>query len=319
VLSFVGRRVLLAIPMLVLVSFLIFLLVDLTPGDAAESLAPENASEEQVEAIRERFNLDDPVLVRYVDWLGDAVTGDLGTSLATGEPVNDLIFGPRLAVTFSLALVALVLTVSGSLVLGIIAAVRAGKLSDRAISVLAAGLVAAPSFWIGMVLVLNFALEPRFFGIQFPAIGYRPMSDGFWTWLNALVLPGFALAALPLAELTIQLRASLIDVGQRDFILATRAKGLRPSKIVVKHGLKNAAIPVVTVLGFRIAQLLGGSVIIEQVFVLPGLGTLAINSVLAQDVPVLLGLVLLSTIVVLVVNVLVDLSYGYFNPKVRTS
>ena len=231
--------------------------------------------------------------------------------------MNDLIFGSRLAVTFSLALVALVLTVVSSLILGIVAAVRAGKLSDRAISVLAAALVAAPSFWIGMVLVLNFALEPRFFGIQFPAIGYRPLSDGFWTWLNALVLPAIALAALPLAELTIQLRASLIEVGQRDFILASRAKGLRPSKIVVKHGLKNAAIPVVTVLGFRIAQLLGGSVIVEQVFVLPGLGTLAINSVLAQDIPVLLGLVLLSTIVVLVVNVLVDLSYGYFNPKVE--
>ena len=316
-LSFVGRRVLLAIPMVVLVSFLIFLLVDLSPGDAAERLAPDNATEEQVQAIRERFNLDDPVIVRYVDWLGDAVTGDLGTSLATGESVNDLIFGSRLAVTASLALVALVLTVSGSLVLGVVAAVRAGKLTDRAISVFAAGLVAAPSFWLGMVLVLNFALEPRFFGIQFPAIGYRPMSDGFWTWLNALVLPAIALAALPLAELTVQLRASLIEVRQRDFILAARAKGLRPSKITVKHGLKNAAIPVVTVLGFRIAQLLGGSVIVEAVFVLPGLGTLAINSVLAQDIPVLLGLVLLSTIVVLVVNVLVDLSYGYFNPKVR--
>ena len=168
-----------------------------------------------------------------------------------------------------------------------------------------------------MVLVLNFALEPRFLGVHFPAIGYRPLADGFWTWLNALILPAIALAALPIAELTVQLRASMIDVVQRDFILAARAKGLRPAKIVVKHALKNAAIPVVTVLGFRIAQLLGGSVIVEAVFVLPGLGTLAINSVLSQDVPVLLGLVLVSTVVVLAVNLLVDLSYGYFNPKVR--
>jgi len=317
VLRAVGRRVVLAIPMLILVSFLVFLLVDLAPGAPAQRLAPENASEEQIEQIRERFNLDDNVVVRYVDWLGNAVTGDLGISLATGESVRDVIFGPRLAITFSLALVAVVMTITVSAVFGMIAAVRAGKLSDRVISTAAAALVAAPPFWLGMVLVLNFALEPRFLGVHFPAIGYRPLADGFWTWLNALILPAIALAALPIAELTVQLRASLIDVVQRDFILAARAKGLRPVKIVLKHALKNAAIPVVTVLGFRIAQLLGGSVIVEAVFVLPGLGTLAINSVLSQDVPVLLGLVLLSTIVVLAVNLLVDLSYGYFNPKVR--
>jgi peptide/nickel transport system permease protein len=313
------RRVALAVPMIVVVSFLIFALVDLAPGDAAERLAPENATLAQMEQLRERLQLDDPLPSRYLAWASDAIKGDFGTSLATGERVSDLIFGARLAVTLSLAAVALVVTFILSLALGVLAAARKGGITDRVTVVMSAALVAAPPFWLAMVLVLNFALHQRFFGIDFPAVGYYPLSEGFWTWINSLALPALALAAMPTAELTLLLRASLIEELERDYVLAARAKGVRPLKVLLKHALKNAAIPVVTTLGARIAQLLGGAVVIETVFAIRGLGTLTISSVLTQDLPVLLGLVVQTTIVVLLVNMLVDISYGYFNPKVRHS
>jgi peptide/nickel transport system permease protein len=170
-----------------------------------------------------------------------------------------------------------------------------------------------PPFWLALVLIVYFAINRHWF----PAVGYVGLHQGFVEWLTRLVLPATALAALPAAELALQLRGSLVEVLGRDYIMAVRAKGLTSLGIIGKHGLKNAAIPVVTVLGFRVAQLLGGTVTIELVFNINGIGRLAINSTLNHDIPVLLGLVVVTTLVVLAINVLVDISYGYFNPKVR--
>jgi len=309
----VARRVAWAIPLLLIVTFLVFVLVDRAPGDPAFKLAGDNPTPERVAEIRAQLNLDDPLLVRYGRWVENAVTGDLGSSIFSGQSVGRLIVD-RLAVTASLAFVALIITLVVSFIGGILAALWPGRWPDRVITWLASILVALPPFWLAMVLVLYFAINRSWF----PAIGYTGLVDDPWEWLHHLILPAIALAALPAAELTLQLKGSLMEELGKDYILANRAKGLSKRAIVCKHALKNAAIPVVTVLGHRIAQLLGGAVIIEAVFVLPGLGTLAVQSSLNRDVPVLLGIVVMSTIFVIFVNVIVDISYGYFNPKVRT-
>jgi peptide/nickel transport system permease protein len=309
----IAKRLAFAVPTLLFVTFLVFALVNFAPGDAAVELAGENPTPERIQQIREDLRLDDPLLVRYGRWLGDAVTGDFGTSVTSRQEVSELIT-TRLAVTASLAAIALVLMIVLAIFFGILGALWPGRWIDRLITWVAALAIAAPPFWIGLVLVLLFAVDRSWF----PAIGYTGLDGGVSEWLRHLILPAIALAALPAAELALQLKGALTEELGRDYLLAVRAKGMTARSIVGKHALKNAAIPVVTVLGHRIAQLLGGAVTIEAVFVLPGLGSLAVASTINRDIPVLLSIVVISTLFVIVVNLLVDISYGYFNPKVRT-
>jgi peptide/nickel transport system permease protein len=312
--QYIGKRLLLTLPLVVIVTFFVFALIDLAPGDPAKILAGENATPQRVQQIRKELHLDDGLFERYGRWAGDAVQGDLGHSLVTSEPVTDVI-ERRLPVTLSLVLVGVSMAVVAALGLGVAAAMHPGKFVDRAVTSLAALGLSIPSFWLGIVLVLNFAVYRKWF----PALGYSPIAEGgVWQWLYHLILPGIALATVTAAELALQLKAALIETMKKDYILVANAKGLSRGTIVRKHALKNAAIPVVTVLGFRLAQILGGTIVIETVFNLPGLGTLAVNSTLGRDVPVLLGLVAFMTVLVAVINLAVDLSYGYFNPKVRT-
>ncbi len=311
-LKLAGRRLATAIPMILIVSFLIFVLIALAPGDPALRLAGENPSPQLVEQIRQTLHLNDPMWQRYVLWLYNAAQGDFGVSFSTGEKVTRAI-GDKIAITASLAAVAMTFTIVLGVITGVIGAVRPGGAVDHSMTVLATLAAAMPPFWLGMVLVISFALDRAWF----PAVGYHPMSEGFSVWLSHLALPGFALAAAPIAETSLQLKSALTEVLQRDYILAARAKGMPAWRVLTKHALKNAAIPVVTILGLRVSQMLGGAVVIDQVFVLNGLGTLAVSSTLAGDIPVLLGLVVLATSVVIAVNLLVDISYGYFNPKVR--
>jgi peptide/nickel transport system permease protein len=312
VLTLVARRVLISIPLVVVVSFLVFLMIDLVPGDPAVKLAGENATPERIEAIRAQLHLADPLLTRYFDWLGNAVTGDLGNSFSTTESVAGMLWS-SLGVTASLVLVAVILMVLLGLLFGIAAAVHQGGLVDRILVTLCSVLVAAPSFWLALLFVVFFAVNLSIF----PAIGFVPMSESPGEWLYHLVLPGIALAARPAAELGLQLRASMTEVLQRDFVMAASARGLTRSHIVGKHALKNAAVPTVTVFGFRLAEIIGGAVVIETVFSLPGLGPLMVESVLGSDVPVLLGVVVLTVLWVAVFNLLTDLSYLYLNPKAR--
>lgn len=306
------RRLLGAVPLLLVVSFVVFLLVSLAPGDPAARIAGENASPERIELIRKTLKLDAPLLERYGDWLFDAARGDLGRSLATSEPVVDLM-SRRVPITFSLTAVALAISIVLGIAGGIVAAVWRNRAADRIVSALSSLGLALPSFWVALILVVPLAIERNWF----PALGYVPLSDGFWPWLRSLSLPAVTLALLPSAEMALQVRAALIETLEKDYIVAARARGLSAASITLKHALKNAAIPVVTVLGFRIAQLLGGSVIIESVFALNGLGTLAITAALASDMPVMLGLTMVTTLAVVVVNFLVDASYLYFNPRGR--
>jgi len=304
-------RFLVAVPLLfVVVSFGVFALVGLAPGDPAVELAGQDATAEDVGRVRAELGLDRPLLERYVSWLGDAVTGDLGTSLARRQDVTELVVS-RIPPTVSLALFALVLAMLASAVLGTLAALRQGSMLDRGVALFSAAGIALPQFWVGLLLVIVFALNLGWL----PATGYVPFSESPGEWFSHLVLPAIALAWLPAAELTRHVRSATAEVLERDYVLTARAKGLLTPQIVLKHTVRNAGIPVVTVLGTRIAQLLGGTVVIETVFGIRGLGSLTVDSVLARDMPVILGVVAFATAVVLVINFLVDLSYGVIDPR----
>ncbi|MGK0221312.1 MAG: peptide/nickel transport system permease protein [Limisphaerales bacterium] len=311
-LRFILQRLLALIPLLLGVSLVVFSLVLLIPGDPAYMLAGEDASPETVAKIREELGLNQPVLVRYGEWLVALLQGDLGTSLFSEQPVADVIL-QRLPVTLSLAFTAIVIALAISIPAGIIAGIRPGKLADRVVTTGSSIGLAVPNFWLGLMLVLVLAIRNPWF----PATGYVPLSESLLGWWSHMVLPAFTLGLAAAAILTRQLRGAMVDVMQQDFIRTARAKGLLSWKVVVKHGFKNAAIPMVTILGVQANGLLGGTIIVEQVFGMTGIGQLAVASVFTRDLPMIQGVVIMSVFVAVLVNLLVDVSYGYFNPKVR--
>ncbi|MEQ8484839.1 MAG: ABC transporter permease [Pseudomonadales bacterium] len=311
-LRFIAQRLLALIPLLLIVSLMVFSLVLLIPGDPAFLLAGEDATPEEVEAIREEMGLNDPVLVRYLAWLGALLQGDLGTSLFSDQPVLDVIL-ERLPVTLSLALAAIVFSLAISIPAGVIAGTRPGSLVDRIVTVGSSVGLAVPNFWLGLMLVLMLAI----WNPWFPATGYTALSHSVMGWWMHIALPAFTLGLSAAAILTRQLRGAMIDVMQQDYVRSARAKGLPYRKVVAKHALKNAAIPMVTILGLQTNSLLGGTVIVEQIFGMPGIGQLAVASVFTRDLPMIQGVVIMAVFVAVLVNLLVDLSYGYFNPKVR--
>ena len=312
VVRFVLQRLLALVPLLLIVSLMVFSLVLLIPGDPAFLLAGEDATPEEVEAIRESMGLNEPVLVRYVEWLGALLQGDLGTSLFSDQPVLDVIL-ERLPVTLSLALLAILFSLLISIPAGMIAGTRPGSLVDRVVTVGSSLGLAVPNFWLGLMLVLMLAI----WNPWFPATGYTPLSESPMGWWMHLVLPAFTLGLSASAILTRQLRGAMVEVMQQDYVRTARAKGLPYLKVVAKHALKNAAIPMVTILGLQTNGLLGGTVIVEQIFGMPGIGQLAVSSVFTRDLPMIQGVVIMAVVVAVAVNLIVDLSYGYFNPKVR--
>jgi peptide/nickel transport system permease protein len=312
-LRIVARRLLAAIPLLIALSFFVFVLLDLMEGNAAVAAAGENATAEDIAAAEQRLGLDKPLLVRYGIWLLHAVQGDLGDSLLSSQSVSSLIM-ERVPVTLSLAVVTLVIAVVVGLPVGVAAALRPNRLLDRVVTALASVLMAIPPFVIGLVLVLIFAISAS----VLPATGYSDLGeDGFGEWLSHLLLPAISLAAISGAELARQTRAAMVDTLGADFVRTVRAKGLRTPAIVGKHALKNAGVPIVTILGLQASRVLAGAVTVEFVFALPGFGSLAVTAVNQRDIPVILGVVMVSAIAVLIVNLLVDVSYGYFNPRLR--
>lgn len=306
------NRLIALIPMLMLVSLMVFGLVLLIPGDPAITVAGDNATPEQIERTRELLGLNDPVLVQYGRWVGNALQGDLGTSLFSNRSVTSAIVD-RFPVSMTLAIASLLFAAMIAIPAGIIAALKRGTWVDKFFTIGASVGVALPNFWLGLILVLVFAL----WNPWFPAVGYVSPFDDPVQSLRHLTLPAITLGVSAAAELTRQLRSALIDVLQHDYVRTARAKGLRSRVVIGRHALKNAAVPAITVLGVQVSVLLGGSVIVENVFGIPGLGQLAITSVLAKDVPLIQGIVLSATLIVLFMNLLVDISYGFLNPKVR--
>jgi peptide/nickel transport system permease protein len=309
-----ARRVLSSVPLLLVLSLLVFLMLDLMPGDAATALAGENASVQKIAETRERLGLDQPVLERYVHWLAAAVHGDLGQSLYSSRPVTGTIM-ERLPVTASLGLLAMLMVIVVGLPLGILAARRPNSLVDRLLSVFASISMSLPPFVLGLLLVLVFAITLPLL----PPTGYVSLAEGGpGEWLRSLILPAVAVAAIPVAELARQTRSAIVDTLGMDYIRTVRAKGVRERSVVLKHALKNAGVPIATVLGLQVNRLLAGSVTVEFVFAMPGFGALAVNAVIQRDLPIILGVVLVSALIVVVVNVLTDLSYGLLNPRLRS-
>lgn len=309
------NRLIWFLPLIVLVTFIVFLLIHLSPGDAAVVIAgSEGVSQEELARIRARLGLDQPLHVQYLRWMGGMLTGDLGTSLLSSRSVAGEVFS-RLPVTLSLTLGSIVVALLISIPAGTIAAIRADTIVDRIVTFGATLGVATPNFFLGLLLILFVALGTGLF----PTSGYAELGQGVGDWALHIIVPSIALGAAISAEMARHLRASLRDVLDQDYIRTARSKGLPAWKVVGKHGLKNAAIPVVTVLGLQITNLLSGSVVVEAVFGLPGLGNLLIRSVFSRDFPMIQGVMLITVLMVVVVNLLVDISYGYFNPKVRSS
>jgi peptide/nickel transport system permease protein len=306
------KRLSSSMALLVMVSAITFLMILLVPGDPAVTAAGPEASNEQIQETRERLGLNDHMIIQFGRWFIGAISGDLGNSLQGGAAVSQLI-AERFPVTLSLAIASLVLAVLFAVPAAIIAAANRGKPIDQAITIVATAGVAMPTFWLGLMLVVGFALYAR----VLPSSGYVPFSENPLQWFRYIILPALTLAAAPAAEITRQLRGAMVGVLEQDYIRTATAKGLRPRIVLLKHALKNAGVPAMTVIGLQAAFLLGGSVIVEQIFGIPGLGALSINAVLQRDIPVIQGAVLVAALSVLVVNLLVDLSYRIFNPKVR--
>jgi peptide/nickel transport system permease protein len=310
---FIGKRLLLAVPTIVLVTLLVFVLVELSPTDPAAALAGDDPTPQRLAEIRHTLGLDRSFTTRYLDWGRHALQGNLGVSPITHQPVlSDLLF--RLPVTASLVLLALLFSVVVGVGLGTIAALNRGGIVDWITNGIAGLLMAIPPFVAAVLLVLLLAISWPIF----PATGYASLAAGIGPWLRFMTLPALSLAVIPAALLTRQVRGALIDALDEDYARTARAKGLRRRVVVGKHAAKNAAMPVVTVLGFVIIQMFGGAVVVEKIFAIPGIGSLSVDSVLDGDLVTLQGLVLLVAVVVTVVNLVVDASYGYFNPRLRT-
>lgn len=312
-LQLIARRLLATIPLLIVVSFLIFSLILLT-GDPATQLAGQNPTQEKIDQVREQLGLNEPFFFRYWDWLSSAFQGDFGKSLFTNESVTSSIM-TRLPVTMSLVVLSLLIAMLLGIALGLLAGLHPGTWIDRAATVTASVGVAIPYFWVGMMLILAFAIDPQIL----PALGYVAFTDNPVQWFLHLLLPALSLSIAPMAVIARQTRASVATVMNEDYIRTANAKGLTRTRVITKHALKNAAVPVVTVFGLEANRLIGGTVVIENLFVLPGLGQLAYQSVFQRDFPMVQGVLLFTAIMVLLINLLVDISYGYFNPRIRQS
>ncbi|WOI57529.1 ABC transporter permease [Palleronia sp. LCG004] len=293
-------------------SLVVFLLIEAAPGDPAEIILGMSAEPATVAALRAELGLDQPLMLRYLDWLVGLATGDLGTSYTYGIPVGDLI-AQRLAVTLPLTVLATVMSVAIALPLGVFAAERPGGAVDWAAQLFAQVGIAVPNFWIGLLLILGVALGLGWL----PTGGFAGWDAGIGAAISALILPAVALAIPQAAVLTRVTRAAVAEITAEDFVRTARAKGLGRRRALWRHTVPNALLPVVTMLGLQIPFLISGTVLVENVFTLPGIGTLAYNALAQRDLIVVQNVVLLFAAIVLVSNVVVDLLYAVLDPRLR--
>ncbi|GAA5061982.1 peptide/nickel transport system permease protein [Thermocatellispora tengchongensis] len=312
-LNLIVRRAGISVPLLLIVSALTFVLGSLVPGDAARAILGVSGSPEQYAALRDELHLDEPVWDQYRRWLTGAVRGDLGDSVFSGEPVVQAL-NARLPATLSLVAGTTLVCALVGVAFGTVSAVRGGWIA-RSLDVLSVAGLALPSFWLALVLVSIFSV---WLGLL-PATGYVHAGESVSGWLRALVLPVVALALAGITQVARQTRDAMLDVLGQDFIRTMEANGFSRRSIVLKHALRNAAAPILTVLGVILVGALSGTVFVENVFVLPGLGGLAVQATQQHDLPVIAGIAVYFTLITIAVNLLVDLAYGWLNPKVRTA
>ena len=311
-LTYLAGRIASAIPIVFLVSIFIFSLVNLTPGDPAVLLAGDNATPAQVEVIRERLHLDQPLPTRFAVWAGNALRLDLGESIYSNQPVTKLI-AQRLEPTFVLAIVTLILTVVIAVPLGVIAAWKVNTWIDRSIMAFAVLSFSVPVFVIGYLLAYVFAVQLKWLPVQ----GYAPLADGILATLRSVALPAMALALVFAALIARVTRASMLEVLSENHIRTARAKGLSIRRILIIHALKNAGVPVITVIGIGFATLIGGVVVTESVFNIPGIGRLTVDAITRRDYPVVQGVILFFSVLLILINIAVDMSYALFDPRVK--
>ena len=315
-LRFLMQRLLALIPVLFTVAIIVFLILRLTPGDPAAVIAGNNATNEDIDRIREQLGLTKPSFTQFTIWLGGVLQGDLGYSFYLNKPVIELI-AQRIEPTLSLAAGTMLLSVSVAVPLGTLAAWRMGGWLDRILSGFAVAGFSVPVFVIGYVLIYVFAIELQWLPVQ----GYRrlfgPSSQGIGAWAYQLVLPWVSLATIYVALIARVTRASVSEALTEDYIRTARAKGVTEQAVLLRHALANAAVPIVTVIGIGIALLIGGVVVTETVYAIPGLGSLTVDAVLNRDFPVIQGVVLFFSVLYVVINLLVDLSYLWLDPRIR--
>ena len=314
--SFLIRRLLAVLPVLLVVSLLVFFMLRLAPGDPAAVIAGNNATSEDIANIRTHMGLDKPIAVQYVLWLGQVLQGDLGYSYYLSKPVTALV-AQRVEPTLALALGTVLLAVCIAVPLGSLAAWRMGGWLDRSLSAFSVAGFSVPVFVIAYLLIYVFAMQLQWLPVQ----GYKPISgpqsQGTWAWMRQLILPWLTLSTVYVALIARITRASVSEALQEDFIRTARAKGLAERTVLVRHALANAAVPIVTVVGIGVALLIGGVVVTETVFAIPGLGSLTVDAVLNRDFPVIQGLVLLFSLSYVLINLLVDTSYVWLDPRIR--
>ncbi len=304
--KYVIKRLLMLIPVILGVSFLVFFIMSMSPGDPARTILGESAPQESVDALREELGLNDPVIVQYVNYMKDLLHGDLGESYKSGRPVFGEIVS-RFPATLKLAFWGMIFAVVLSIPIGIISATKQYSLMDSISMVFALLGVATPNFWLGLMLIIGFSLNLRWFP-----------SGGMEAGWRSLVLPVITLGTGCMANITRTTRSSMLEVIRQDYIRTAKAKGVSRNKVINKHALKNALIPVVTVIGLQFGSLLGGAVLTEAVFSWPGVGTFLVNSIKAKDTPAVLGCVIVFSICFSIVNLCVDLLYAYIDPRIKS-
>jgi peptide/nickel transport system permease protein len=311
-LSYVIRRLLSTVLVMAIVGIFVFLLLHLSPGDPAAIIAGDNATSEQIDGIRRKLGLEDPLPVQFIRWVGHIAQGDLGVSIFSNEPVLKLV-RQRLEPTVSLALTTLCVAVTLAITFGVLAAWKAGSWVDRLLMVISVMGFSVPVFVVGYLLIYFFAIELRWLPVQ----GYTPLAEGIGPWARNLVLPSLALGLAYVALIARITRASMLDVLAEDYIRTARAKGVANKSMLLKHALKNAGVPIVTVIGIGVALLMSGVVITETVFNIPGIGRLVVDAIAKRDYPIIQGVILIFSGVYVLVNLTVDLTYTLIDPRIR--
>jgi peptide/nickel transport system permease protein len=311
-LAFIVRRLLSTVMVMTTVAVFIFLLLHLSPGDPAAIIVGDNATQVQIDAVRKQLGLDDPLAVQFVRWVGGVLRGDLGISIFSHEPVNKLI-GQRIEPTVSLATTTLLLAVAIAVSFGVLAAWKAGTWIDRIVMVLSVVGFSVPVFVVGYLLIYLFSIKLGWLPVQ----GYAPIAEGLVAWIRHLILPSIALGLAYVALIARITRTTMLDVLSEDYMRTARAKGVATGPMLMKHALKNAGVPIVTVIGIGVALLIGGVVITETVFNIPGVGRLVVDAISQRDYPIIQGVTLIFSGVYVIVNLIVDLSYTVIDPRIR--
>jgi peptide/nickel transport system permease protein len=311
-LAYILRRLASTVLVMGIVAVFVFLLLHLSPGDPAAIIAGDNATAEQIQGIRKQLGLDDPLPVQFFRWVAAVLQGDLGISIFSNEPVAKLI-SQRIEPTLSLALTTLIVAVTLAVSFGVLAAWKVGTWVDRSLMVLSVIGFSVPVFVVGYMLIYVFSINLRWLPVQ----GYSPIDQGFGPWIERLVLPSIALGLAYVALIARITRTSMLEVLAEDYIRTARAKGVANHSMLLKHALKNAGVPIVTVIGIGVALLIGGVVITETVFNIPGVGRLVVDAISKRDYPIIQGVILIFSGVYVLVNLLVDMSYTLLDPRIR--